>query len=67
MLVGHQFTNRITKLATQALDALFPLDDGCILINEVSKLIRVKLIITIIFTLTYLRVTFGHEAHGRCR
>ena len=30
--------------------ALFPLDDGCILINEVSKLIRVKLFITIIVT-----------------
>ena len=27
--------------------ALFPLDDGCILIDEVSKFIRIKLIITI--------------------
>ena len=56
--------------ALKKLDlALFPLDDGCILIDEVSKLIRIKLIITITITilLTYLCVIFCHEAHGKWR
>ena len=44
------------------LGCYIPLDDGCILINEVSEFIRIKLFITIIFTiyLTYLGVTFCH-------